>query len=81
LKLKIGQFVNYVILSGEIRPLLITQVYDNGLVDGVQFRNGSNDDRRDNAGGSDRGKVSIWRPSIKFDAQKRPGTYHFMEAA
>ena len=24
--------MNYVILSGEIRPLLITQVYDNGLV-------------------------------------------------
>ena len=78
---KIGQFVNYVILSGEIRPLMVLAVYSNGLIDGVQFRNGSNDDRKDNAGGADRGKTNCWRPSVKFDEAKRPGSWHFQEAA
>lgn len=73
--------MNYVILSGEIRPLMVLAIYDDGLIDGIQFRNGPNDDRRDNAGPTDRGKTQLWRPSVKLDAEKNPGTYHFMEAA
>jgi hypothetical protein len=74
------KFVNYVITNGEIRPFMVLAEYpqEDGqpLIDGIQFRNGSNDDKKDNSGPTDRGKVVVWRMSVKQDDGKRPGTYH-----
>lgn len=75
----IGKFVNYVITNGEVRPMLVVVAFEKGdafMVNGVQFRDGSNDDRKDNAGGIYRGKLNVWRPSVAYDAQKHPGTWH-----
>jgi hypothetical protein len=67
--------VNFVIANGEVRPLMVTQSFPDTpdkLIDGIQFRDGSNDDRKD--GG--RGELIVWKVSVKYDAQKRPNTWH-----
>jgi hypothetical protein len=67
--------VNYVLASGDIRPMIVVQSFPDTpqkLINGIVFRDGSNDDRKD--GG--RGELVILKQSVYYDAQKRPNTWH-----
>jgi hypothetical protein len=67
-----ADFVNFVLPSGDVRPFLVIVRYDNDLIDGQLFRNGANDDRKDNG----RGELTVWKQSVKKDDLKRPNTWH-----
>ena len=74
---RIGLMVNYVIPGGEVRPLLVTAVYpatdqSPQMVNGFQFRDGVNDDKKDGS----RGQQAVYKASVAYDELKRPKTWH-----
>lgn len=74
-KVSIGRTVNYVVAEGEIRPMTIVKVWDNECVNGVQFRDGTNDDKHD--GCITHGQTQLWRTSVSYDAGGKVGTWHW----
>lgn len=78
-KVTVGRIVNFVVAEGEIRPMTVVKVWDNEGVNGVQLRDGSNDDKHDNC--VTQGQLQIWRTSVNYDAKKAVGTWHWPDVA
>lgn len=83
-----GRTVHYVLPSGEHRPAIIVRAWDkehsgNGCANLQVLLDGTNDLREPNnitREQADRG--TLWATSIVMDNdEKRPGTWHWIEAA
>jgi hypothetical protein len=80
----IGRLVNYVLQDGQIRPLLVVRVWGdvpiNGYVNGILYFDGSNDARvLPHEHPNPAGMPMQWVTSIHYDAEKKPGTWHWPE--
>jgi hypothetical protein len=73
-----GRIVHYVLPTGRNkgahRPAIVVRDWKqkNGLVQLQVFTDGSNDDLTENI---------VWRTSVHYDADKLPGTWHWIEKA
>jgi hypothetical protein len=93
--LQAGRIVNYVMKDGQARPLLVARAWgDSGIVNGVLFVDGSNDDGNlpiqvgpvpritsevVGIGLVKAAATGIWATSVHFDPKKKPGTWHWPE--
>ena len=73
--LEVGSIVRFVLSDGTVRPMIVTAVLDEGtgMVNGVVFRDGANDDRRLAANGS----ATEWVSSVHFDPAKKARSWHW----
>jgi len=69
------RLARYVLLSGDIRPFIIVQEWpehERKLANGIVFRDGANDDRKDMG----HGELIVLKQSVYYDEAKRPNTWH-----
>lgn len=76
----VGRTVNYVLKDGQIRPLLVVRVWSPVYINGVLTFDGSNDANilpceHPNPAA----QPTMWLTSIHYDAEEKPGTWHWPE--
>jgi hypothetical protein len=69
-----GRIVLYVIKEGEYRPAFVVKVWSRtvGTSNLQVFVDGTND-------GFPSGENVVWRTSVVYSEDKRPGTWHWLE--
>ena len=74
-KVTVGRIVNFVVAEGIIRPMIVTNVNEGGTINGVQFRDGSNDDQHDHCVTPK--QTQAWRTSVSYDAKASVNSWHW----
>lgn len=72
-----GSIVHFAI-DDCVRPMIVTQAWSNECVNGIVFRDGTNDDK-DSILNRDESPdlLSHWKTSVHHDASGAPGTWHW----
>lgn len=81
----IGRIVHYVMPNNDVRPAIIVQVWPEGdnAVNLQVFTDGSNDnlylrdDERASRGPGKSARCVVWRTSVPYNEENKPGTWHW----